>query len=151
MQATPHDTSASADASNMSVAATGGAAVAAAPTPAAAIPSAAASSSSIPVSVSTSSSGVRVAVVGCGHGELDKMYACVRALQARDSISIDLLLCCGDFQSVRDYADLECMACPPKYRALNTFYKYYTGEETAPCLTIFIGGNHEASNYLVEL
>ena len=79
------------------------------------------------------------------------MYSCVRALQQRHSIRIDLLLCCGDFQSVRDYADLECMACPPKYRALNTFYKYYTGEARAPCLTIFIGGNHEASNYLVEL
>ena len=24
--------------------------------------------------------------------------------------------------------DLETMACPPKYRALNTFYKYYSGE-----------------------
>ncbi|GJQ70894.1 hypothetical protein Trydic_g811 [Trypoxylus dichotomus] len=32
-----------------------------------------------------------------------------------------------------------------------TFYKYYNGEKTAPVLTIFIGGNHEASNYLQEL
>ena len=32
-----------------------------------------------------------------------------------------------------------------------TFYKYYSGEKTAPVLTIFIGGNHEASNYLWEL
>ncbi len=29
-----------------------------------------------------------------------------------------------------------------------TFYKYYAGEAIAPMLTIFIGGNHEASNYL---
>ena len=101
--------------------------------------------------VETSSSGVRVAIVGCGHGELDAMYACVRALQDRDGLVIDLLLCCGDFQAVRNYEDLACMACPPKYRALNTFYKYYTGEATAPVTTIFIGGNHEASNYMVEL
>jgi hypothetical protein len=26
-------------------------------------------------------------------------------------------------QAVRNYDDLETMACPPKYRALNTFYK----------------------------
>jgi hypothetical protein len=29
-----------------------------------------------------------------------------------------------------------------------SFYKYYAGEAIAPMLTIFIGGNHEASNYL---
>jgi len=31
------------------------------------------------------------------------------------------------------------------------FYRYYTGELVAPVLTIFIGGNHEASNHLQEL
>jgi lariat debranching enzyme len=30
-------------------------------------------------------------------------------------------------------------------------YRYYSGEKKAPILTIFIGGNHEASNYLQEL
>ena len=29
--------------------------------------------------------------------------------------------------------------------------RYYTGEAVAPCLTLFVGGNHEASNYLREL
>lgn len=29
--------------------------------------------------------------------------------------------------------------------------RYYSGEKAAPILTIFIGGNHEASNYLQEL
>ena len=146
MQGTTNQQEGAAAAPIMNAAHAAAAAAVAPPTAAAVSPS-----SSIPMSVSTSSSGVRVAVVGCGHGELDKMYSCVRALESRDSLRIDLLLCCGDFQSVRDYADLECMACPPKYRALNTFYKYYTGEAIAPCLTIFIGGNHEASNYLVEL
>ena len=34
---------------------------------------------------------------------------------------------------------------------MNTFHKFYSGELSAPLLTIFIGGNHEASNYLQEL
>lgn len=43
------------------------------------------------------------------------------------------------------------MSCPDKYLAIGDFYKYYSGELIAPFLTIFIGGNHEASNYLQEL
>lgn len=34
---------------------------------------------------------------------------------------------------------------------MRTFYKYYSGELVAPILTIFIGGNHESSQYLLEL
>ena len=54
-------------------------------------------------------------------------------------------------QAVRNDEDLCCMACPPKYRHMETFYKYYSGEKKAPILTLFIGGNHEASNHLWEL
>lgn len=43
------------------------------------------------------------------------------------------------------------MAVPDKYKKLGEFWKYYTGEKTAPVLTIVIGGNHEASNYFWEL
>ena len=32
-----------------------------------------------------------------------------------------------------------------------TLFSYYTGEKKAPVLTIIIGGNHEASNYMWEL
>lgn len=32
-----------------------------------------------------------------------------------------------------------------------SFYRFYTGQQVAPILTIFIGGNHEASNHLQEL
>lgn len=28
---------------------------------------------------------------------------------------VDLLICCGDFQAVRNKADLRCMAVPQKY------------------------------------
>ena len=48
-------------------------------------------------------------------------------------------------------ADLKCMAVPDKYKEMGSFYKYYSGELKAPMLTLVIGGNHEASNYLQEL
>ncbi|TKA72318.1 hypothetical protein B0A49_06403 [Cryomyces minteri] len=40
---------------------------------------------------------------------------------------------------------------PAKYREIGDFHAYYSGEREAPYLTIFVGGNHEASNYLYEL
>ncbi|CAM5164947.1 unnamed protein product [Natator depressus] len=94
---------------------------------------------------------MKVAVAGCCHGELDKLYETLELLQRRHNVRIDLLLCCGDFQAVRNEADLRCMAVSAKYRHMQTFYRYYSGEKKAPVLTIFIGGNHEASNHLQEL
>lgn len=55
------------------------------------------------------------------------------------------------YQAVRNERDLESLNVPRKYRSMNSFWKYYSGEEVAPFPTIFIGGNHEASNYLWEL
>jgi lariat debranching enzyme len=34
---------------------------------------------------------------------------------------------------------------------MQSFYKYYAGLAVAPVLTIFVGGNHEATNHLAEL
>ncbi|KAK9762068.1 lariat debranching enzyme, partial [Basidiobolus ranarum] len=94
---------------------------------------------------------MKVAIEGCCHGELDKIYATIEHLQEVEGVTVDLLLICGDFQSIRNEADMDCLSCPPKYRQLGTFWEYYTGLKTAPIPTIFIGGNHEASNYLTEL
>lgn len=94
---------------------------------------------------------MRVAVAGCCHGELDKIYETLALAERRGPGPVNLLLCCGDFQAVRNEADLRCMAVPPKYRHMQTFYRYYSGEKKAPVLTLFIGGNHEASNHLQEL
>lgn len=85
------------------------------------------------------------------HGELDKVYSAIQRLQEVEDTKIDLLICCGDFQAVRNETDLESMNVKPKYRSMNTFWKYYAGQAVAPVPTIFIGGNHEASNYLWEL
>ncbi|KAG0325887.1 Protein kinase, partial [Dissophora globulifera] len=53
--------------------------------------------------------------------------------------------------SIRNEADLDTIACPRKYLRLGTFHKYYSGEMKVPVPTVFIGGNHESSNYLWEL
>ncbi|KAG0710194.1 Lariat debranching enzyme [Chionoecetes opilio] len=94
---------------------------------------------------------MRIAVEGCSHGELDTIYNVIQRLEQLHSFKVDLLLCCGDFQSVRNEQDLKCMACPIKYMSMHDFHRYHSGEKKAPVLTIFIGGNHEASNYLQEL
>ncbi|KAG5181616.1 putative RNA lariat debranching enzyme [Tribonema minus] len=94
---------------------------------------------------------LNVVVEGCSHGELDPIYASVARIEEAASIKVDLLLCCGDFQSLRDAGDFEGMAVPAHHRHLASFHDYYHGRKVAPVLTIFIGGNHEASNYLQEL
>nr|CAB3236283.1 lariat debranching enzyme-like [Phallusia mammillata] len=94
---------------------------------------------------------MHIAVEGCCHGELDKIYETLQFIEKQEGIEIELLLCCGDFQAVRDEADLQCMAVPDKHKSMQDFWQYYSEKKTAPFLTIFIGGNHEASNYLQEL
>ncbi|KAH8361620.1 hypothetical protein KR084_010431 [Drosophila pseudotakahashii] len=94
---------------------------------------------------------MKVAVEGCAHGELERIYETIANIEKDGGTNIDLLLCCGDFQSTRNLEDLQTMAVPKKYLDMCSFYKYYSGELVAPVLTIFIGGNHEASNYLQEL
>ncbi|TYZ67453.1 hypothetical protein PybrP1_011386, partial [[Pythium] brassicae (nom. inval.)] len=95
---------------------------------------------------------VRVAVVGCAHGLLDDIYATVRFVnELEPERPVELLLCCGDFECMRNARDLATLACPPKYRAMHAFHAYYSGARVAPVLTLFVGGNHEASGYLSEL
>ncbi|EDV27410.1 uncharacterized protein TRIADDRAFT_21006 [Trichoplax adhaerens] len=94
---------------------------------------------------------LQIAIEGCCHGELDNIYATLRHMESTKGIKIDLLICCGDFQAVRNQADLHSMAVPTKYRKMQSFHKYYSGEKVAPILTVFIGGNHESSSYLWEL
>ena len=88
-----------------------------------------------------------IAVEGCLHGQLDEVYKTI----AESGAQVDLLLICGDFQSLREYNDLNSCSIPKKYQSMGTFSKYVTGESIAPVLTIFIGGNHEASNVLHSL
>eukprot|EP00658_Telonema_sp_P-2_P056823 TRINITY_DN45274_c0_g1_i1.p1 TRINITY_DN45274_c0_g1~~TRINITY_DN45274_c0_g1_i1.p1 ORF type:complete len:140 (+),score=46.29 TRINITY_DN45274_c0_g1_i1:191-610(+) len=88
---------------------------------------------------------------GCAHGDLTSIYNALAHTERSAGIKVDLLICCGDFQAVRNHQDLQCVAVPDKYRSMHNFYKYYSGELEAPVLTLFVGGNHEASNHLHEL
>ncbi|QSL65112.1 hypothetical protein MERGE_002417 [Pneumocystis wakefieldiae] len=94
---------------------------------------------------------MKVAVEGCCHSELDAIYRELRRQEDKIQARVDVLLIAGDFQAVRNEADLACLSVPQKYRKLGDFSSYYSGEKKAPVLTVFIGGNHEASNYLWEL
>lgn len=94
---------------------------------------------------------MKIAIEGCCHGELDRIYETIQHIEQTQQIKIDLLLICGDFQAVRNPNDLHSMAVPAKYRSMQDFCRYYSGEKRAPVLTIFIGGNHESSDFLIEL
>lgn len=65
------------------------------------------------------------------------MYSSVKQLEELDGKKVDLVVCCGDFQSVRNLDDLQCMACPVKYRKLGSFHEYYSGAKKAPYPTVF--------------
>lgn len=94
---------------------------------------------------------MKLAIQGCCHGELDAIYASLLRTEREQAIQIDALLLCGDFQAIRNHADLHALAVPQKYRQLGDFHAYYSGQKLAPILTLVIGGNHEASNYMHEL
>lgn len=66
---------------------------------------------------------MKIAIEGCCHGELDKIYETILFIEERERIKIDLLLICGDFQAVRNRSDLQAMAVPKKYQNMNTFWK----------------------------
>jgi len=90
---------------------------------------------------------LRIAIEGCCHGELDQIYSQIQSLPELPQ----LLIICGDFQSIRNQQDLDSIAVPDKYKKIGDFKEYYEGRKKAPILTVFIGGNHEASNYLQNL
>ncbi|KAJ0247407.1 Lariat debranching enzyme [Hirschfeldia incana] len=94
---------------------------------------------------------MKIAIEGCMHGDLDNVYKTIQHHEQVHNTKVDLLLCCGDFQAVRNEKDMDSLSVPFKYREMKSFWKYYSGQEVAPVPTIFIGGNHEASNYLWEL
>nr|CCM14326.1 hypothetical protein, conserved [Leishmania guyanensis] len=101
-----------------------------------------------------------IAVQGCCHGELDRIYNSCSEHERQTGKRIDVLLCCGDFQAVRTTGDLDSMAVPDKYKVLGDFHKYYAdvsdasavhkAQTAAPYLTIFVGGNHENSDLLAQ-
>lgn len=62
-------------------------------------------------------------VVGCTHGGLDYLYEAVDELEAAQSITVDFILCAGDFQALRNEYDLRCMSCPEKYKQMGSYLR----------------------------
>lgn len=105
--------------------------------------------------MNTSQPPLHIAIEGCAHGELDKIYDECAKHEQEEGKKIDFLICCGDFQSIRSgddlqREDLESIHIPKKYLSTGDFPKYFSSEKKAPILTLVIGGNHEASNFLFE-
>jgi len=66
---------------------------------------------------------MKIAVEGCAHGDLEKIYDTIEYIENTENYKVDLLICCGDFQSTRNLDDLECMAVPKKFQDICSFYK----------------------------
>ena len=64
---------------------------------------------------------ITIAVEGCCHGELDKIYGAI----LRRKETVDILFICGDFQCFADETDLAAVAMPQKYRWVKNIYIYY--------------------------
>jgi lariat debranching enzyme len=84
---------------------------------------------------------MKIAIEGCCHGELDNIYEAILNEEKEKDIKIDLLICCGDFESIRNNKDLNSMSVPDKYKDAKNFHEYYSGKKKAPLPTLFIGGN----------
>lgn len=93
---------------------------------------------------------MRVVIFSDTHGEWHSMYE--RALREQ----ADVVLHCGDIETLRDENDLAYYIAPKKYKrkymeGTEPFeYQYYYEQGGVPLLTFFIAGNHENWNYLYK-
>jgi len=46
---------------------------------------------------------------------MSQIYASIERMEAQSGKKVDLLICCGDFQAVRNKGDLQAMNVPSKY------------------------------------
>ncbi len=65
----------------------------------------------------------QIAIEGCCHGELPKIYDTILQSEQATGRKVDLLICCGDFEALRDHGDMMSMSCPPKYLHMGAFYQ----------------------------
>lgn len=89
-----------------------------------------------------------IAIFGDVHGHQDAMVRAVLCWQEQNQASVDLILCVGDFQAMRGEIDMRAMACPAKYQQVGDYPAYHAGEKSFPVEVVFVGGNHEAYNWL---
>jgi hypothetical protein len=89
-----------------------------------------------------------IAIFGDVHGHQDLMVRAALRWQEEHQAQIGLILCVGDFQALRGEIDMRAMACPAKYQQVGDYPAYHVGEKSFPAEVVFIGGNHEAYNWL---
>ncbi|CAL9109686.1 unnamed protein product [Musa acuminata var. zebrina] len=98
----------------------------------------------------------QIAVEGCLHGELDEVYASIRHVEKIEDIKIDLLIRCGDFQHVKNSLlgvwCIKLAIATTKISEYELILEVLLWTRSSACSDyIYIGGNHDASNYLWEL
>lgn len=89
--------------------------------------------------------------VGDVHGNHDRMVEEVLGWMRRANSTIDLIVGVGDFEAFRDEHDMRCTTCPAKHMHLGDYPDYYHGKRAFPADVVFIGGNHEAYNWLDQM
>jgi len=94
---------------------------------------------------------MKIAVVGSFENSLNKLYKEIKQKEQQKNISIDLVLICGNLQAFRNKNDLKCVDCVEGWKNLGDFNEYFSGKRKATHLTLVIGGQEEASNYLKTL
>lgn len=99
---------------------------------------------------------LNVAVHGCVHGDLKKVYDLILS-KSHTQKKVDLLIILGDVQTLRSAQDLVSISIPPKYLYNNNvsritdFPKFVKDHYKIPIPTIIIGGNHENMKQFAEL
>ncbi|KAL6949755.1 hypothetical protein ACO0QE_000413 [Hanseniaspora vineae] len=99
---------------------------------------------------------LNVAVHGCVHGDLKKVYDLILS-KSKDQKKVDLLIILGDVQTLRSAQDLVSISIPPKYLYNNNvgkitdFPRFIKDQYKIPIPTIIIGGNHENMKQFAEL
>lgn len=84
---------------------------------------------------------MRVAVEGCAHGKLEKIYVTFAIIEAR----VDLLSCCGHAEEISRGLYILQVSSSSSHATLTILIQFADDDEKlAPVLVIFTGGNHEA-------
>ena len=92
-----------------------------------------------------------IVFVGDVHGNHDLMVDAVRVWARTAERTVDLIVSVGDFESFRGEHDMQCTTCPAKHMRLADFPAYHRGQKRFPAEVLFIGGNHEAYNWLDQM
>jgi hypothetical protein len=98
--------------------------------------------------MSATSAPVLFAAVGDVHGYQHAMVRLLTEWETRHGQRLSFVLQTGDFEPVRDAADLASMPVPEKYRKLGDFSAYHTERAEFPWPVWFVAGNHEPFAFL---